>query len=179
MTDTPVSFPVHGRSLRAAAADDRPIIFELLALRYYRKDGGAPFPKGRRWYGARRGDFNLVWSEEDDVASDAARAYQLFDVEADPRELTDLAAREPDRIDALRRSFEAELERARRDAARYRRGGRAQPTAAEVEQLRSLGYLAPWSEPSGRASGSLASRCEMARLRRAQAKCGSSSTARA
>ncbi len=143
VTDTPVSFPVHGRSLRAAAADDRPIIFELLALRYYRKDAGAPFPEGRRWYGARRGDFKLVWSEEDDVASDAARAYQLFDVEADPRELTDLAAREPDRIDALRRSFEAELERARRDAARYRRGGRAQPTAAEVEQLRSLGYLAP------------------------------------
>ena len=141
VADTPVSFPVHGRSLREAVAGDRPIIFELRAVRYYRKDGGAPFLQGRRWYGARRGSFKLVWSEDDDAAGDAARAYQLFDVGVDPREQIDLAEEDPSRIAALSRSFEAEVDRARRDAARYRRGGRAQLSAEEMEQLRSLGYL--------------------------------------
>ena len=58
-------------------------------------------------------------------------------------ERVDLSAGKPERQRALERSFAEGMERARREAKRYRRGGKATLTDEEKESLRALGYLGP------------------------------------
>jgi hypothetical protein len=143
LAGAPADFPVHGRSLAAAPEAGRAILYELLALRYYRTSDGGAQPRGWRWWGVREGDHKLLARAPEPAGEGSAALAQLFDVRADPREQNDLAGREPRRRAALERRFAAEQARARQDAARYRRGGEAALTPAEEEQLRALGYLAP------------------------------------
>lgn len=144
LTGTRADIPIHGRSLLADPDDgERAILYELRALHYRRGPEGEVEAEGRRWYGVREGDWKLVWSGPDDAPPPDAAGAELFDVARDPGELSDLAAAEPRRREALRERFDTELERVRRDAGRYRRGGVAQLAPEEIEQLRELGYLAP------------------------------------
>ena len=131
-----------GRSLREAPGSaDRPIYFELLSIWYYRDSNGGAFSRSQRWYGVRQGDFKLVWNEPG--AGHEGRSYELFNVRDDPAERVDLSATKPERNRALERSFEEGMERARRAAKRYRRGGKATLTEEETASLRALGYLDP------------------------------------
>jgi arylsulfatase A-like enzyme len=140
VTGDAASFPVEGRSLREAPASaDRPIYYELLSAWYYRGPDGSTFSRSQRWYGVREGDFKLVWSEPDPEGE--GRSYELFNVRDDPGERVDLSAGEPERSRALERSFGEGMERARRAAKLYRRGGEATLTEEEKESLRALGYL--------------------------------------
>ncbi len=142
VTGAAASFPVDGRSLREAPGSvDRSIYYELLGVQYYRGPDGSTFPRSKRWYGVRQGDFKLVWSEPG--AGGEGRSYELFNVRDDPGERVDLSARKPERKRALERSFGEGMERARRTAKRYRRGGKATWTEEEKASLRALGYLEP------------------------------------
>jgi arylsulfatase A-like enzyme len=143
VTGTAASFPIDGRSLRKAppGSADRSIYYELLSAWYYRGPDGSTFPRSQRWYGVREGDFKLVWSES--RAGGGDRSYELFNVREDPGERVDLSAEKPERQRALERSFAEGMERARREAKRYRRGGKATLTDEEKESLRALGYLGP------------------------------------
>ncbi len=132
-----VDFPLHGTSLLDAPSE-RAIFYELLELHYFEGPDGRRSTRSRRWKAVREGDFRLVWSEE---GEGARRATELFDVRNDPRETADLGADAGGRRAALERSFEAGMERARRDAKAYDRGGPAELNPAEVEELRALGYL--------------------------------------
>ena len=89
----------------------------------------------------REGDFKLVWSGDDGAGVVAGPGAELFQVREDPGERRDLSSAEPERLAALEQRFRSDLERAQRDAARYRSGGEAQLTPEELEQLRELGYL--------------------------------------
>jgi len=141
-------FPLHGRSLLGAPDPERSLLYELRALQYYRTPDGGVGSAGERWYAVRKGDWRLVWhgSEGDDPFSTSAS--ELFHVARDPTERKDLAAQEPERLEALRQRFQLEFERAGQEAALYPRGGPAQLTPEETQQLRELGYLGP----SGRGS---------------------------
>jgi len=142
VTRTPVSFPIHGVSLnQPPPPDGRSILFELLSVWYLQNDRGERFSRDWRWRGVRRGDFKLVWKEEGGDGGDVTA--RLFDVRADPRELTDLASRSPDERWALSRSFEEGMRRVEEDAKRYPSGGQASLTPDEIERLRALGYLEP------------------------------------
>jgi arylsulfatase A-like enzyme len=144
-------FPVQGRSLRTADADlERPIFFELRSLWYFDAPGRGRFAREERWTGVRRGDFKLVLrhpaadaeaqtSGEEGAA--AAPVAELFHVASDPREASDVAGRQPERVRSLERSLADGLEQGRRAALRYERGGPARLTQEEAEQLRALGYL--------------------------------------
>jgi arylsulfatase A-like enzyme len=136
-------FPLEGRSLLDPAAPrERPIYYELLAIRYFRGPEGQTVAHSRRFYGVRQEAFKLVWSDDGEGGGDPAPA-QLFDVGRDPGEKHDLAAQEPSRARALRDAFAAGMARAREDAGHYRRGGEAVLGEEEKAQLRALGYLGP------------------------------------
>jgi arylsulfatase A-like enzyme len=142
VTRTEVSFPLHGRSLRAIPAPaQRPIYFELLSTWYLRGEDGRPFARRRRWYGVREGDYKLVWSESDEASEQQDRSYELFNVRDDPVEQVDLSARDPAKSEALARALEEGMGRSRQAARRYRRGGKASLSEEERERLRALGYL--------------------------------------
>ena len=135
-------FPVHGLSLLAPPPAERAILFELRALEYTREARGEVTRQGRRWSALREGDWKLVWSGPDgEAAPPPEDGGELFDVRRDPGELRSLGSAPDERRSQLLRSFEAEIARARRDAARYRRGGEATLSPAEREQLEALGYL--------------------------------------
>ncbi len=72
-------------------------------------------------YAVREGDWKLI----------SHGGAQLYDLSEDPRERHDLAGQEPDRVEALEESQPGTPPQ--RDAV--------QPTSAEVEELRVLGYL--------------------------------------
>jgi arylsulfatase A-like enzyme len=139
------TFPHHGRSLlQPDPGRDRPIFYELLSVRYYRRPDGTPESRVESWMGARRGDYKLVWSRRRSgppPAQLSPPSYQLFNVKQDPAERNDLAAEEAERRAELEEVFRDGIGRARRDASRYRRGGTAQLAPEELEQLRELGYL--------------------------------------
>lgn len=143
LTGGSADFPVHGRSLLAEPDPERALLYELRALRYYREPDGAVEARGDRWYAVRGGDWKLVWRGAEGEVPGSGKGSQLFQVAADPDERADLAAREPQQAAALRRRLVTELEHARRDAERYPRGGPAELSAEEIEQLRELGYLGP------------------------------------
>ncbi|MDJ0850135.1 MAG: sulfatase [Myxococcota bacterium] len=132
-----VEFPLHGRSLLDPPSD-RAIFYELLELHYFEDDEGRRSTRSRRWNAVREGDWKLVWSEGAPGSNDSA---ELFDVHADPRETLDLADGAKGRRAALERRFVDGMERARRDAEGYERGGPADLTPAEIEELEALGYL--------------------------------------
>jgi arylsulfatase A-like enzyme len=67
---------------------------------------------------------------------------ELYDLERDPREQTDLAASEPRRVDELARDLEAMSTRVRATALARERSERI-PTQREFDLLRQLGYLEP------------------------------------
>ncbi len=132
-----VGFPLHGRSLLESPSE-RAIFYELLELHYFEDGEGRRSTRSRRWNAVREGDWKLVWSEG---VSGTGDRPELFDVQADPRETVDRAEGAEARREALERSFAAGMDRARRDAERYERGGPAELSAAEIEELRALGYL--------------------------------------
>jgi len=123
--------PMHGRSLLdAPPSAPRSIYFELLSIWYQ----GGQEAQHERWYGIREGDDKLVWR------SDGAPA-ELYDVRRDPGERQDARAERPRRAAELRERFESAMQGARRDAARYRRGGPATLSEEDLQRLRELGYL--------------------------------------
>ena len=128
---------VQGRSLLEAEPDPaRSIFFALRTLWYLqRPDGGEERRRDHQWHAVRRGDLKLV-------GVPGQRMF-LFDVRSDPGEQIDLLAR---------RGFEEQaedllglLERHRAESESWRRGlgaGGSAPLAdADLERLRSLGYL--------------------------------------
>jgi arylsulfatase A-like enzyme len=142
ITGIEAGFPVHGRSLLEPEPDPgRSILFELLEQHYYRDPDGTLSTRGRRRNAVRQGDFKLLWSE--DESTGAARGSLLYDVRRDPAERSELGSDEGGRRAALQEVFRSGVERARRDAARYRRGGPAELSSAEIEQLKELGYFGP------------------------------------
>jgi hypothetical protein len=68
-----------------------------------------------------------------------SKKLRLFDVETDPAERMDLAARMPERAQALNRELDTLL--AAYPDARPESAKRAKLTPEQIELLRSLGYL--------------------------------------
>jgi len=134
----PPGFPVHGRSLRAPDPDPaRAILFELEATRFERLPTGEVAQRASRWRALRRGPLKLAES----LDAGGVPTRRLFRVDGDPGEGADLAAREPERAAELSAALEAELARAREDAALYHRGGEARLSSDDLERLRELGYF--------------------------------------
>jgi arylsulfatase A-like enzyme len=134
----PASFPVHGRSLRAADPDPaRAILYELEATRFRRLPSGEVAKQASSWRALRRGPLKLVESS----GPGGTPGRQLFRVDADPGERVDLAAREPERAAELSAALESELAHAREDAALYHRGGEARLSGDDLDRLRELGYF--------------------------------------
>jgi hypothetical protein len=69
--------------------------------------------------------------------------YELYDLEADPYELQDLSSSEPERLERMQRLLERERERVAelRAAGGWTGGSGFQPDAAQLEELRNLGYV--------------------------------------
>ena len=90
------------------------------------------YPKGEAkvQYGLRQGRWKLVRLADGET-------WQLYDLERDPQEQGDLAAKLPERVADMR----AELERRRLDLlARARRSGEAVLDAETLRRLEALGY---------------------------------------
>ncbi len=142
-----VTFPVHGRSLRAPDPDpERAVLYELDTSRYYAGADGSISAQSSPWRALRRGELKLV---ERAAPGAAEPQRELYRVSRDPAERDDLAAREPERAAELARELRGELARAAADAARYRRGGPAELSDEERTQLEALGYFDRESAPGG------------------------------
>ncbi|HBL30282.1 MAG TPA: hypothetical protein DD490_25900, partial [Acidobacteria bacterium] len=91
-----------------------------------------------RW-SVRRGPWKLI------VPLDPSLLVELYDLDADPGELRDLAAARPDLVAALRTAGERELAARRRDRSRFVAGDGSQSATYlewnHITRLRSLGYL--------------------------------------
>ena len=87
--------------------------------------------KNVRMTGIVRGRWKLVRDEKEG-------ALHLYDLAADPAELDDLAAREPERVAELAAELDDGLERLRGDAGSFTERAL---TAEEREQLERLGYV--------------------------------------
>ena len=77
------------------------------------------------------GDWKLIWTPFED----SGREYRLYNIAQDPHERTDLAAKHPDKVEALSKLLESWL-----------RDGDSAPVAleldaAEKQRLKSLGYI--------------------------------------
>ncbi len=66
--------------------------------------------------------------------------FQLFDLEADPRERHDLAQAEPERLAELLAELRATIRSAEEKGARFAAGAQVEHTPDELERLRQLGY---------------------------------------
>jgi arylsulfatase A-like enzyme len=136
-----VSFPVHGRSLRAPdPGPDRAVLYELEAMRFYRTPSGDVEKRLSRWRALRRGPLKLLEWEE---PGEETAQRRLFRVTDDPGERSDLAASDPGRAAELSAALAAELARAHADASLYHRGGEAKLSPEDVDRLRELGYFEP------------------------------------
>ena len=67
---------------------------------------------------------------------------QLFDLDADPGELRNVAAERPDKLATYRRELERFVQRAEQVATRYRLSPDLALSPGEVERLEQLGYAA-------------------------------------
>jgi len=77
--------------------------------------------------GLRRGRWKLLFDP-------TTGTHQLYDLETDPRELTDLAATQPEKVESLAADLARLLER------RVAAGAAAPLDASDLEKLRELGY---------------------------------------
>jgi arylsulfatase A-like enzyme len=77
--------------------------------------------------------FKLIRSSRDD-----GEHFQLFDLESDPHELHDLAAKEPERVGSLRSALERVTESA---PPLFQADARAELSEETEEALRALGYI--------------------------------------
>jgi arylsulfatase A-like enzyme len=98
-----------------------------------------------RW-SARRGPWKLVAPAADGAAGEATAAAQLYDLDADPGELRDVAALHPDVAARLAALAETELARRAELRRRFLAGEEDVLNAAYLEwvhvtKLRALGYL--------------------------------------
>ena len=103
------------------AESGQPYFPELLERRVRMNVGG-------RFRAVIDGSHKLIWTP----GQEPARAFELYDLDADPRELRDIAADETERVKTLREKLDA-----------WFRAGRSQsvePSDADLERLRSLGY---------------------------------------
>jgi uncharacterized sulfatase len=101
----------------------------FLFRQYYERGFDSGTPVAGEQYGVRLGDWKLIVGPEEGTRL-------LFDVARDPRERTDLAARDPERA--------AELERRISDWRAQHTRAEAAPAAIsdeDLERLRALGYV--------------------------------------
>ena len=122
-----------GHSLLAAAPSGRSLLFELLAVQYYRDGAGQSFSREVRHGGVQQGTAKLLWS-------DAGAGPGLFDLARDPGELAPRVDA-PEEQARLRSAFERESARSQAIAAEHDRCGEAQLGPEEIEVLCALGYL--------------------------------------
>ena len=110
--------------------DERPLFGEAAGGLQY--NATLPGPYYPVYYSVRRGRYKAVYEA-------VSGSFRLFDLEQDPGEQTDVAARHP----VLAGELEAMLLH-RIETSRQRAGGGAMPALdeAEREELRALGYIA-------------------------------------
>lgn len=134
LVDVEVPFPVQGQSLAPALTEDaaldpeRPI---FLQRRHY----DTPVILGRKVKGAAFGLREGRWKYTE---TEATGSRELFDLEADPREQTNLVESEPERAAAMAEA----LGRWKESAAKGRVAPRVQQIPeADKAKLRALGYV--------------------------------------
>jgi arylsulfatase A-like enzyme len=127
---------VQGRSLRphfganATPLEPRPAFTENVRL--------AARTPGRAFtsYAVVQGGWKLIWNL---TPPDGLAEYELYDHVADPLNLEDVAATQPERVSDLRQVLVAWRERAQ--AARLDPASAQEMSAEELERLRALGYV--------------------------------------
>jgi hypothetical protein len=82
----------------------------------------------------------LIWTRSDDAETESV---EIFDVREDPAEARALGDDGSGEVERLMQLYEKGMAAVRKDADRYQRGGRAQLTGDELQQLEALGYLEP------------------------------------
>lgn len=143
LLDVPVPEGVQGRSLVSAAL-------------------GEPEPSSAVYVESYFGELHYGWSRLEGLAYEGWKLVEatgvgpdgdsLYDLRSDPGELFDLARREPQRLDTMRRALSKE--RARLDAAPAFQTERAM-SQAEVEALEALGYGGGVAPATGSELGAL------------------------
>jgi len=115
------------------AGPDAPLVAEQYRNEYFVLRYGARFDR----------DYHALYEPPWKLVLDSRGDVTLFDLDRDPGEEHDLAAREPERVAAMKARLEDALERARELAARTGNGtGEEKDLDPEVvRRLRALGYV--------------------------------------
>jgi len=126
--------PLPGISLRSEPRPGRAIYQELLETWYLvAPESGEAERRSQQWYAIRRGDLKYVTSSRG--------LHALFDVREDPWERRSILGERPEDAASMQQSLDRWSKEMERFASFFSRGGTSRLTPAQLENLRSLGYV--------------------------------------
>jgi arylsulfatase A-like enzyme len=129
---------LHGHSL-LEPDPGQPVYCELATSWYFhRRSTGEKWRESDIWWGLRDGRYRLIGAKMHDV--DDAR-WTLYDVAEDPGEQHPLVGEKEELLARLRERTQAWDDHLKKLASKIGESGQAVLTEAELEQLRSLGYI--------------------------------------